>query len=214
MRFIYYLLVIFLLPYAPAWALPECEGDTKDWNDCEGVQEWNGVKYEGEFKNSLFDGRGKYTSDAFIYEGIWKEGKLHGQGTLTRTNGNIYIGEFKDGKKHGLGTKTLSNGTKYVGEWKNNFPDGQGKYVSGDFYYFGGFKKESYHGDGIWMNNRTGAKYVGKFENDKRHGFGTLSTEFFDVEGLFSNGKFINGKVINKIDGLISEGEFNGYMRF
>ncbi len=30
-----------------------------------------------------------------------------------------YQGEFKDGKRHGQGTVTLKDGTKYVGEFKD-----------------------------------------------------------------------------------------------
>ena len=30
-----------------------------------------------------------------------------------------YVGEYKDGKKHGQGTYTWSDGEKYVGEYKD-----------------------------------------------------------------------------------------------
>ncbi len=137
------------------------------------------------------------------------------KGILLNEKGEKYT-KVNGEKVHidGKGMYIFKSGGYYKGTWINNTINGTGKYVNGEFYYFGEFKNQSYHGDGIWMNNRSGEKYVGKFENSKRYGFGTLSTEHFDVEGLFSNGKFINGKVINKIDGLISEGEFNGYMRF
>ena len=62
------------------------------------------------------------------YQGEFKDGKRHGQGTLTYSDGEKYVGEFKDGKRHGQGTDTLKNGTKYVGEFKD------GKFIgeSGD----------------------------------------------------------------------------------
>ena len=31
-----------------------------------------------------------------------------------------YVGEYKDGKKHGKGRYTWSDGDKEVGEWKKN----------------------------------------------------------------------------------------------
>ena len=33
-----------------------------------------------------------------------------------------YEGEYKDGKRHGQGTFTHSDGGKYVGEWENDYP--------------------------------------------------------------------------------------------
>ena len=34
----------------------------------------------------------------------------------------VYIGEKKDGKRHGQGTVTFSDGSKYSGEFKNGRP--------------------------------------------------------------------------------------------
>ena len=45
-----------------------------------------------------------------------------------------YVGEYKDGKQHGQGTKTYSDGEKYVGEWKEGrFWNGIGYDKNGDF---------------------------------------------------------------------------------
>jgi len=44
----------------------------------------------------------------------------------------MYLGEYKDGKFHGQGTETWSNGRKYVGEWKNDKRHGQGTYTFPD----------------------------------------------------------------------------------
>ena len=37
-------------------------------------------------------------------------------------NGSRYVGEWKDGKKHGQGTITFSDGNKGVGEFRGNKP--------------------------------------------------------------------------------------------
>ncbi len=68
-------------------------------------------KYQGEVENGVPNGLG-----FIIYpDGIWK-------------GGNKYVGEWKDGKEHGQGTLTtpvvdsrnlIHFGRKYVGEWKN-----------------------------------------------------------------------------------------------
>ena len=55
------------------------------------------------------------------YQGAWVNGKPWGQGVLTgKKNGTFkYVGELKDGKKHGQGTVTFTNGNNFVGAFKN-----------------------------------------------------------------------------------------------
>jgi len=92
------------------------------------------------------------------YVGEWKDGKKHGQGTLTYPNlmrirggtekfeGMKYVGEWKDDKYHGQGTwfgKGEWKGQKYVGEykdgkeWNGKLYDKNGniigKYVNGNY---------------------------------------------------------------------------------
>ncbi len=56
------------------------------------------------------------------YLGEYKDGKKHGKGRYTWSDGGIYIGNWKDGKEHGQGTYTSPAGTKYVGEWREGKP--------------------------------------------------------------------------------------------
>ena len=57
------------------------------------------IKYDGEFVNDKFEGKGKY---------IWEDG-------------NYYIGQFKNGLSHGKGIEYYSNGNiMYDGEWINH----------------------------------------------------------------------------------------------
>ena len=53
------------------------------------------------------------------YEGEYKDGKPHGQGTYTWADGGKYVGEYKDGKKHGQGTFTYADGRIKKGLWEN-----------------------------------------------------------------------------------------------
>ena len=80
-------------------ALPDCPSDTSAiWNNCFGtLNQFNGNKYVGE----------------------WKDNKYDGQGTFTAASGDKYVGGFKDGKYHGQGTYTFANGTKRVGYYMN-----------------------------------------------------------------------------------------------
>ena len=57
------------------------------------------MEYLGKYKDGKKHGKGRYTwSDGGIYEGNWKEGKQHGQGTYTTPAGRKYVGEWKEGK--------------------------------------------------------------------------------------------------------------------
>ena len=76
--------------------------------------------YEGATLDGKPHGNGTYTwSNGVRYEGEWKDGKWNGQGTSTLYDGGKYEGEFKDGKRTGQGTYTWSDGRKYVGEFKD-----------------------------------------------------------------------------------------------
>jgi len=67
-----------------------------------------GSKYVGEIKNGVPDGQGKITHGYLsMYEGGFKNGEWHGQGTHT---------EYPDSK---YPSKLYPNGRKYIGEWKD-----------------------------------------------------------------------------------------------
>ena len=77
-------------------------------------EKWDGVESEDN-------------KDYGTYEGGIKNRLPNGQETFTYLDGQKYIGEFKDGKFHGQGTKTWSDGM-YVGKYKD------GKLWTGIFY--------------------------------------------------------------------------------
>ena len=53
-----------------------------------------------------------------IYEGERKDGKIHGYGTYTYTNGTKYVGYWKENTMHGEGTLNWASCEKYIGNWK------------------------------------------------------------------------------------------------
>ncbi len=55
--------------------------------------------------------------DVKDYVGELVNGKRHGQGTGTLTDGKKYFGEWAHGSRHGQGTTTWPDGQRYVGEW-------------------------------------------------------------------------------------------------
>ena len=55
-----------------------------------------------------------------IYVGEYQNGKRHGKGTYTWSNGDKYIGDFKNGKFNGEGIKTYLWGKVEEGIWKDD----------------------------------------------------------------------------------------------
>jgi len=60
-------------------SLPECKGSNYEkWTNCKGTETWeNGRKYVGEFKDGKFHGQGTLTYiNGVVEKGIWKDGNL------------------------------------------------------------------------------------------------------------------------------------------
>ena len=53
------------------------------------------------------------------YVGEFKDGKGHGQGTLTLVDGSKYVGEFKGSKFHGQGISTKPDGSQFEVVYEN-----------------------------------------------------------------------------------------------
>jgi len=147
------------------------------------------------------------TKDKGVYVGEEIDGKRHGQGTVTYSNGKKYVGEFKNGKKHGQGTQTWSNGKKYVGEFKNGKRNGQGTMTYSDGRkYVGGVKNGRWHGKGVSTaldGQRWYTLYDGEWKKGKKHGQGKLVVTKIDDDGTLL-GKW----GIGKWKGLTVIGEF------
>ena len=141
------------------WSLPNCNSSKnfESWSGCEGIISGDGNTYNGEWRDGLPHGQGSFTIDGDLsYTGQFQNGYPNGQGTIRWTNGDTQFGEFKDGLPNGQGTFINANGNKYVGEWKN----------------------DKYHGKGIFIY-ANGNKQVGEFENGEPTG----SHEFVDSKG-------------------------------
>ena len=115
MKKILVVIVLSLLWCNTAFALPKCQGeDTSKWTICQGAKITSkGSKYSGEFKEGKYHGQGTITNAAGDeYIGGWKDGKFYGKGTLTYSNGNKKSGIWKDGKVNEQNTLTVSSGGK------------------------------------------------------------------------------------------------------
>lgn len=78
-----------------------------------------------------------------------------GYGVYIDDNGNRYSGFFKDGNYNGQGTLIFNGGDVYKGNFKDDGFSGKGTYIWGD----------------------SGEKYFGHWENGKRQGIGTVSSD-------------------------------------
>ena len=105
---ILFVLVIFILVPNDGWSLPPCSGQFNKitWTNCVGTKLFiSGSKYEGDWKNGKFDGKGKLVIlNVGTYIGEFKNGQLHGQGIIKFSNGDEYLGQLRFGKNYGRGT--------------------------------------------------------------------------------------------------------------
>jgi len=185
------------------------------------------IDYIKSFKEKLEKAnavtRSKETySDGSWYEGEFKNGKYHGQGTFCWTNGTKYIGLFANGMCHGEGILYYNDGTseKVIydnGNVVNKSPNILRENYNDGAWYEGEFKNGKYHGQGTfcWTN---GTKYVGLFADGMCHGEGIL----YYNDGTSEKVIYDNGNVVNKSpnirrenynDGSWYEGEFKNGTR-
>jgi hypothetical protein len=169
----------------------------------------DGTCYQGEIRNGVFDGRGKliqycldFVEKIFEYDGEWREGKPHGEGSEVIQNSITYTGQFVNGKKEGKGTMVYKDNTRYEGEFKNNEIEGFGVYKTNAHQWTGTWKKGYLEGEGEQISfgqedeeepdsisgNST---YKGGFKCGQKNGMGTYTwgTEFSEYRGHFSNGQ-------------------------
>lgn len=139
--------------YRPRWELPDgqreihyAEDDPREsfsgtisGRDCNGLLKYrNGDYFNGTISNDqIMDGHGKITYDNGTYEGDFKNGYFHGQGTYTKADGTwIYKGSYENGYMNGSGTEYWPKEKRkyYAGFLECNYKDGERNGV-GTWYY-------------------------------------------------------------------------------
>ena len=113
-------------------------GEEHKIRDGWGIYDDGVEKYEGEFANDLYNGKGKITfASGASYEGDFYENMFHGNGTYIQPNNTgKYEGEWEQGKWHGFGVYVDADGV----EWKGDFF--MGKYESPVDVDFGEIKRK------------------------------------------------------------------------
>ena len=201
--------VATVIPFGPNWIIvtnQPCQiynpypkpGESATWSgDCvngkasgEGQTVWRDGDgesvYQGGRRDGKVHGRGTYTySDGGRYEGEWRDDKRDGQGTHSYSDGGRYEGEWRAGKQHGRGTATYADGSRYEGEWRDDKQHGKGTatYADGNRYE-GMYSSHKRHGQGnfMWSNSD---RYEGQWHNNLRHGYGVI---------VLANGKHYEGQ--------------------
>ncbi|XP_053453496.1 alsin isoform X2 [Nycticebus coucang] len=165
-----------------------------------GVLKWpDGKMYSGMFRNGLEDGYGEYkipnkaTNKEDHYVGLWKEGKMCGQGVYSYASGEVFEGCFQDNMRHGhgllrSGKLTSSSPSMFIGQWVMD-------------------KKAGY---GVFDDITRGEKYMGMWQDDVCQGNGVVVTQFgLYYEGNFHLNKMMGNGVLLSEDDTIYEGEFS-----
>jgi hypothetical protein len=124
-----------------------------------------------------------------IYEGEMKDSSFNGKGKLTSSNGQVYIGDFIDGEKTGNGKIIFADGTIYEGQVEKSELKGEGKMIWKNGYeYQGNFDGNKLSGHGI-LTNINSDMYEGDFTNNLFSGNGTYTFKSGNIyEGEFSYG--------------------------
>ena len=127
------------------------------------------------------------------YEGNFKNNKKHGSGSYYFTNGDRFIGNYKNGDVIS-GSYTYKSGQRFTGKFtkKGSPTSGTERYVGkwkGD-KYVGNFNNWKRHGQGTFFY-KNGDKHFGEWKKGKRHGIGTYTFKNGKIKkGIWENGKF------------------------
>jgi hypothetical protein len=172
-------------------------------------------EFEGEFDGDFRFGLVKF-ANGDCYFGEYKDGKLHGEGSLIkRKDGNekVYKGIFKEGLLIS-GKIFLTDKNIFDGEWNFDLElyNGIFSYDNGEKYIGEMNIDLKKHGKGMMMF-KNGYVYDGEWKNDVQHGKGIYKT-VNTYDGNFENGEFCSGFVMFKsgdtYDGMCKNDKFHG----
>uniref|UniRef100_UPI0037E9340C alsin-like isoform X2 n=1 Tax=Semicossyphus pulcher TaxID=241346 RepID=UPI0037E9340C len=190
-----------------------------------GTMKWpDGRAYSGNFRKGQEDGFGhciipnKLLNKPDIYQGQWKDGKIHGFGKYKYACGEVYEGCFCDGQRHGYGMLQSGKLDKkssgvFIGQWVHDRKTGYGVYedITRGEKYMGLWLDDQRHGSAVVVT-QYGVYFEGTFRDNKMSGQGLLvSDDNTALHGEFSDDWTVNGKgVLSLANGDCLEGFFNG----
>ncbi|RZC33156.1 alsin [Asbolus verrucosus] len=174
--------------------------------------------YTGRWLNSKMHGNGKLQwPDGKVYTGQFSNNQLSGYGVMEIPNVGIYEGQWKDNQQNGFGIFTYANTDVYKGHFKDGQPHGHGFLRKGNFmanaasFYIGDWVSGLKSGYGVMDDIVTGEKYIGSWQDNKKHGNGLIVTsDGIYYEGIFNQDALTGQGVMILEDGTHYEGEFRG----
>lgn len=178
------------------------------------LQAPNGEEYNGEWEDGIREGKGKAKLPRFqnsvfvgfvVYEGQFKDGNWHGEGTVLYPDGAKYTGPFKEGAYHGHGIAEYADGSVYDGEWESNVKCGSGllQYPDGQRYE-GEWKDDLQDGKGTYTQAR-GVVYQGRYKQGVKHGCGLMKL----ADGSLQQQEFTNGELVRTWEADLMQKLFN-----
>jgi hypothetical protein len=98
-----------------------------------------------------------FADSSTVYDGEWKDGMRHGQGTLSFDDVGVakYEGGWANDKKSGKGKMVYASGNWYDGDWVADVKNGSGKmmWVTSGESYEGQWVDGKPHGGGLYKLN-------------------------------------------------------------
>jgi hypothetical protein len=111
-----------------------------------------GTIYDGEYVMNKYHGHGRLTRPGYVYEGQFMDSLANGRGKEVLETGEQYEGDFARGLREGNGTVRVvgADGTvaQYKGAFKEGYMHGQGELTAGKAQFTGEFKQ------GVFMRGR------------------------------------------------------------
>jgi len=154
-----------------------------------------GRRFEGSWRNGLFDGEGTFfyeTGEKYV--GSWIANQRDGEGQFFSVEGKLtYDGNWKEDVQSGYGIYHYPNGTRYAGQWEKGVRGGKGRFTIPNVgYYEGEFKKDRFNGQGsFYYADRS--RYDGEWKDNVKHGKGKV----YDPDGkLYREGTWANGDFV------------------
>ena len=161
------------------WQQVENKPDCAVWNGAPHPQET--VTWTGPCANGKAHGYGvevwKYQRDGkwmtSQFEGTKRNGKIHGRGKYTRSNGTSYEGDFVNGTPHGRGLRIWVNGDRYEGDYVAGKRTGRAVYDWADGRrYEGDYVDGKLQGHGVYTS-KNGDRCEGQWRSNKLVGTGS-----------------------------------------
>ncbi|CAF1308496.1 unnamed protein product [Rotaria sordida] len=167
------------------------------------------LTYEGDWHMGNMHGKGTLQfgrEGQNYYTGDFILNIPFGKGRRQYSSGNLYEGMWINGKRHGYGVFSWSNGNgEYMGQWENGVQNGHGIHIwyiiraeESQYalrnYYEGNFVDGRRHGQGTFYYS-SGTKYIGEWKADQKHGKGKVILR----NGTVIEADFLNDRIITPL---------------